>query len=103
MHAPRSASTSRPESSASTHVPRIAPSWLVSPSHCASETAFFAALPANVSASSTGTGAAGNSWSSGRQWNPGPRMAAISPTLCALRVAMSSVVMPRGYNDCRTR
>ena len=83
--APSSASTSSPESSAST---KSGDEWRVggkvTASQRASSTAFFVALPAKVSASSMTLGASGKSLSV-RNWNAPPRMARISSTLWRLR------------------
>src|ERR1043166_2285374 len=92
--APPRASTSNPESSASTRTfPRgmAAFSAPVCRSQRASSSAFLAALPAKVGASSITAGAPGKSFRVliSRPWE---RMARISAALCALRVAITRVV-----------
>ena len=92
--APFSASTSNPESSARTYNPP-ALSCTADPdchNHRANSAAFLLALPAKVPASSTTSGASRTSLSV-RNRNSSPRMVRISPTLCAFRVATSSLII----------
>ena len=97
--APFSASTSSPESSASTKSgdERRVGGKLTASQRASS--AFFVALPAKVSASSTTLGGLWGKSLSVRIWDTPPRMAWISPTLWALRVAITMVVTGKRYQS----
>jgi len=96
--APPSASTSKPESSASTKSRGFGVHPCAGRRCCsqrARTVAFLVALPAKSGASSTTGGASGKSTRE-RYSNGSARMDRISCTLCGLRVAIKRMVMGRG-------